>query len=148
MAARADSDNDIRQKSNLDTMANASRSENLTGLWLLVSFGLAFLLGACLVAFYVFCPPAPRPFSSVAWASCFDRRERGAMYRDFLTHHHVVGMSKSELLQLLGKPDKEHNNVLSWSLGSSIFPSIDGYVHFKLKDDHVLYWDGVAGQID
>ena len=55
------------------------------------------------VLWYIFGVPMPRPFNSQDWKT--DKWHRYAMYGDLRSKHKLIGMSQTELVDLLGKPD-------------------------------------------
>jgi hypothetical protein len=84
--------------------------------------------------------PAPKIFDSKAWQTCTDHSERYAMHADFLRRYKVVGMTKEQLIALLGKPDGVSDSELSWDLGC-YFGADDSDIDFKMKDGKVTSVD-------
>lgn len=86
------------------------------GRWILPPlFTLVLATGVtALLAAKHYCNPGyiPLPFSTADWATANEER-RGHMAEDLLAHHHLVGLSTTELDALLGPAD----DVIPWEFG-------------------------------
>ncbi|HEY9679063.1 MAG TPA: hypothetical protein V6C76_13725 [Drouetiella sp.] len=79
-------------------------------------------------------PVSSKRFDRALWKY---HNARYAMIKDFLCNYELVGMSKNELLGLLGPPDEAENEpTLAWQLGATGgAPGRSLLIH--LKDDKV-----------
>ena len=80
--------------------------------------------------------PFPRPFDSKIWQTSSDHSVRYAMKTDLLKQHSVIGMTREQLINLLGKPDGASQTELSWDLGHH-FGADDSAIDFKIVDGKV-----------
>jgi hypothetical protein len=82
-------------------------------------------------------PPFPKPFNPQVWRKCLNPSERYAMHQDFLNHHNVIGMTKEQLIDLLGPPNGDEKGALTWNLGVAAGAD-DNYLEFQLRDGKVV----------
>lgn len=99
-------------------------------LW---AIGILVLVGG---AGFFALQPLPRQFDSKIWQTCSNHNIRYAMQGDLLKRHSVIGMSRDQLIELLGKPDGESKTELSWDLGQHLGAD-DSAIDFKMVDGKV-----------
>lgn len=113
--------------------------ESIVAILKKIGTGIAIFL-VLIVVLVIVQQPIPLPFNSEQWKNCQQHSERYQMHTDFLRHHHVVGMSRDELVELLGKPDTDSAKELSWDFGQ-YFGADDSAIDFKLKDGKVVSYN-------
>jgi hypothetical protein len=89
---------------------------------------IAITVGAFVIsagAFLAWCAqPFSRPFDSHLWATCTDHSVRLAMVGDLEKRYKLVGMTKEQIYQLLGKPPGSDDKWgATWDMGTR--PGLD-----------------------
>lgn len=59
------------------------------------------------------------------------------MHQDFLRHYNVIGMTKEQLIELLGPSNSNESGLISWVMGQ-IGGHDDNSLNFHLKDGKVV----------
>ena len=73
-------------------------------------FGFAYLFGPALVHSW-----NQRPFEPDTWRAG-DAEIRGSMVRDLEANNRLLGLSKTTVFELLGEPDREQQDVLTYTV--------------------------------
>ena len=102
----------------------------------IVAIGV-LVVAVCAVVIFLILPPFPKHFDPKTWRTCESPSERYAMHQDFLNHHKVIGMTKEQLIDLLGPPNGDEKGVLTWNLGVAAGAD-DNYLEFQLRDGKVV----------
>lgn len=89
--------------------------------------------------------PAAKPFDSTIWKNERLREERFAMWQDLVSKPDLFGMSRKDLIALLGPADGETSDELSWNMGSEqqlglLSTTNQKTLRIKLKDERVESW--------
>lgn len=92
-----------------------------------ISIGLGVLLLLAVAGVIVYDYATRVPFSSAAWKAAKTSPDgvklRGRMTASLFSQHELVGMSKSQILALLGEPDQE-SDLSGWDMGYTVGYSI------------------------
>ena len=90
----------------------------------------------CGIAYIFPCQPPDENFEATCWRTCENHSSRYAMHRDLLHSVHIIGMTKEQLLELLGPPDTADANRMSWNMGQTA-ENNDNWLDMCLKDGKV-----------
>lgn len=100
--------------------------------------GATVCLMLALYVAWLLLTPFPVSFDSQRWKTCTSQAERYAMHADLLRHHHLAGMTRTELFELLGPPDGSKDaSTLEWHMGSTP-GNDDNSLLIEMKDDKAV----------
>jgi hypothetical protein len=89
--------------------------------------------------------PTEKSFDATIWKNDRLREERFAMWQDLVSKHDLFGMSRRDLIALLGPADGETSDELSWNMGSEqqqglLSTTKQKTLRIKLTDERVAGW--------
>lgn len=117
---------------------------------LFISIGVAVGILVAVASLFVFqaqlgnLQPTAKPFNSTIWKS-YRHSERNKMWFDLVSRHHLFGMSRKDLIGLLGQPDRETSGELFWEMGSEsklgpISTAQNNAFRVTLREERVEGW--------
>lgn len=79
-------------------------------------------------------PQAPRPFDQAVWKDAQRRAERFGMQQDLTRKHKLAGMTREQVVELLGEPENQSEDSLSWDMGRQAGARQHKYLELKMKN--------------
>lgn len=91
----------------------------------------------CAIFVLISFPLAPRTFDQAVWKDAERHSERSAMQKDLTRSHKLEGMTREQAVELLGSPEKESQDSLSWDMGRQAGARTHNFLELKMKNGTV-----------